>query len=148
MKYISKEAWRTIYILLAIGMIVGSLCTILTYHIINHYKVQQKPPIEVRIVKDTLCYNDSLILAHLKNEFKKREGFSPEEYPDDHGNWYIGYGHKTIPGIFIKSITEEQASDLLWKDEIDRYWIIRSMERKHLHDKLFQLFTTGIVYVR
>ena len=142
MKHIS----RSDIMVMLIAFVIGGACSSLICSIILHYKVQQKPPIEVRIVKDTLCYNDSLILAHLKNEFKKREGFSPEIYPDDHGNWYIGYGHKTIPGIFIKSITEEQASDLLWKDEIDRYWIIRSSERKQLHRKLYNLFTSGILY--
>jgi hypothetical protein len=142
----SKQALRLIIAILFVGMILGAGIGEII-HLSFPTKII-KPERVIVVRKDTLCYNDSIILAHLKCEFKKREGFSPEEYPDDHGNWFIGYGHKTVPGVFIKSMTEEQASDLLWKDEIDRYWIIRSLEKKHLHDKLFQLFTTGMIFVK
>ena len=140
---------------LLISFVLGAICSGIISITILSKKMPEIVRIEVR--KDSIPKSDSIIMARLKCQLKKRESFSDVVYSDEHGHRYCAYGHLIPPNELMNSskwikidspITEHQGDSILQSDIEQRYWIIRSMERKHLHDKLFQLFTTGIVYVR
>lgn len=84
-----------------------------------YYPVQPEIPTTQRVPRDS--DNRGMRIARQMSQeglnlIRGFEGFSPNVYPDVAGNPTIGYGHLIRPGENFRTITQEQALDLLRRD--------------------------------
>lgn len=60
------------------------------------------------------------------------EGYRQYPYSDGRGEWYIGYGTKCDPELFVAGVTEEEATALLRQALLSKEDAVNNLLRKHM----------------
>lgn len=104
-------------------------------------KTTQQKSIAVK-VKDSICYNDSIVLSKLIPVLKKREGLALKPYSD--GKYkYNYYGHLILSGEDFSNPDSLKADSTLWSDIKKCYWENNRLYRKVLYQNVYDLFISG-----